>query len=759
MNDLFEPHTRALIVPRDYQSGAHDNFFVLWDSGTIGALARMFTGAGKTLTASLGADTWMQRSGTHRVLVVSYERQLVWQFAQEIKDYIGLEPGVEMDREAIDAERIPRITVASRQSLLPKTPATDAQVQELTERGVNFLVACTEEMARSYIKQLRKGRNPEDVRDDIEARSAEPEVYEGIRSRLHKFDWQLPWLVIFDEAHRHAYHLPSVSHIVDWFERNPQHRRLGLTATPKRSDGVSIGAKMFPGVACDFPLYATEKPCAVTEGYAVPYVQRYIEVEGVDFKNIARVSKSADADFDEKALEAALNEEATLAKLCGPLLDMVGDRRTLIFSPGVGMAANVARFINARVPTRCDCGVVKWHSRALIGDGSTCECGVFIDKKHVLRPDDQARSISGDTDIEERREVYRGHQAGKFQFLSVCGLCREGYNDPDISCVAVFRPVRKEASSLAEQMKGRACRPMRSLANRLHTLPDAEARRKAIAESEKPNALIVDLVGITGLADCASTVQIYAEGLPDEVQERAAEILADESTGQEIDVQSAIVQAKEELAAAKEKARLEREEAERKAKEEFDRRALAEAQAKYTAHEVGYGSQAEQRSPHLVTEKQLRFIARLGMAITKEISKKQAGRIIDMLRRREPCAAIAMKNNLNEEDWTFSEPSDKQKWFARKNGVSVEKAETPFELSQLIDAKIKPADYEAGKRDEIGRAKNDGELTALGMDLRLVHGVLPEDAWRRLADLGKQRRAALATPAQDNGTSDEPIPY
>ena len=139
---------------------------------------------------------------------------------------------------------------------------------------------------------------------------------------------------------------------------------------------------------------------------------------------------------------------------------MVGDRPRFIFSPGILMAKSVSLYINARVQAECyACGQRGWYPEKLIGDSAECKCGRLIDPSRITKSGDQSRSMDGSTNPKDRRETYTAHQTGRFQFLSVCGLCREGYNDPDISCVAVFRPVSKKASSLAEQMKERAAGP------------------------------------------------------------------------------------------------------------------------------------------------------------------------------------------------------------------------------------------------------------------------------------------------------------
>jgi superfamily II DNA or RNA helicase len=723
-------------VPREYQTEAHDGCFRLWGEGVPGVLMRLFTGGGKTLTACLAADTWLRRGENYRVMVVSYETQLVSQFAEEIEDYLGIHPGIEMDTDSVDPWHIPQITVASRQSLLRKPEPTPEQIEELASHGIKDLGACSKPVAETYLKHLRKGGDLEGVRDDLSEKNAAPEAADGFWSRLHKFDWRLNWLVIFDEAHRHPHGLRSVGHIVNWFERNPASRRLGLTATPKRGDGVSIGDKMFPGIAIDYPLFSPVKPSAVKDGYAVPYVQKYIEVEGVDFKQIKRLK--SDGDFEDAALEQALGQEETLAKLVGPLLDMVGDRRTLIFSPGVEMAKNVARFINARSQARCQCGLVKWYPNALIGDGAACSCGRFIEAVQVTKSGDQAKELDGESPARERKEVYRAHQQGEFQFLSVCGLCREGYNDPDIACVAVFRPVGKKASSLAEQMKGRACRPLRSVAQILHTLPDAEARCKAIAESAKPNALIVDLVGITGLADCASTVQVYADGLPDEVRERAEEIVAKRGLVEEVDVEGAIEQAKREDEEERERIRQEREAAERKAREEYERRSEADAQVRYTTHDVGYGAAFNATE---ASEKQIKYVGFLGMELERVIlSKKRASQIISQLKCRQPLEEIAQLNGLRPEQWKPKGPSPQQCRLMASKGLPTKRAKSKYDASLLLEAKLNPDAFQAKKVDELRSAKSSEELDAVAMDLRLVRGVLPEDKWNPLVSAGKEIR-------------------
>lgn len=497
------------VVPRDYQQLGIDRAFELWENGEPGVIYRQATGTGKTVSGTLIAHRWLSISPDHYCIVLAHERQLVSQFADEIEDILGWRPGIEMADQHVYSTSMPRIVVASRQTLFE-----------------------------------RKGDSGETI------------------SRLFKFDSSKHWLLIADECHRWAWKLKSCQHIVEWFASNPASRRLGLTATPLRGDKTSL-AKLFPGVACDYRYVD-----AVRDGWLVPYDQRFVTVEGVDFKNLREVA----GDFDEDQLETMLGERETLLSLVGPTLDLVQHRRTIIFSPTVGMAKMVAQTINEFGRYKCgSCGADQWQHRDDVDEGkSTCKkCSHPIGPTCSIASEGAiARSLDGSYPDSERQVVYRSHQSGEFQFLSVCGLCREGYNDPGIQAVAIYRPTKSQ--SLAEQMKGRGCRPLRGVVKSTMTV---EERIAAIAASFKPNCMIIDLVGVTGLGDVASTAQILAEGKPDEVIELANEMAIEAAEGDEpVDMLELIDKAEKRIQEEKEEEERKKREAEEKRKRELEER-------------------------------------------------------------------------------------------------------------------------------------------------------------------------------------------
>ena len=178
--------------------------------------------------------------------------------------------------------------------------------------------------------------------------------------------------------------------------------------------------------------------------------------------------------------------------------------------------------------------------------------------------------------------------------------------------------------------------------------------------------MIIDLVGITGIADCASTASIMAGSKPDEVIERANKNMIDK-TGP-IDVAAEIRKAEEEIeqekeaarkafADAQEKRRLaiaEQEERKRREREEMAKRARLDADVRYTERQVksgGGGSvKVKQAAPDLATEGQQKYLWVLGMrGDLSQYSKKQAGRMISQLKGGATVAEVARTNPVRGE--------------------------------------------------------------------------------------------------------------
>jgi hypothetical protein len=488
------------------------------------------------------------------------------------------------------------------------------------------------------------------------------------------------------------------------------------------------------------PLNSPVAKCAVSEGYSVPLRQRFVNVKGVDFKEIKRLYGTSQGKWDA-AVARALEEQLTT--LCDPTLNMVGDRQCLIFSPSVQLAREVAEYINARRKCRCpDCGHVQWWPTEVLEAGeANCrdpQCDRLLSTGHCCTYEGQlqAEAVWGEIPHMDRQQVYNRHQNGDMQFLSTCQLCREGYNDVTIAAVAVFRPVSKAAVSLAEQMKGRGARPLKGV---VEGLSSPEERKAAIAASDKPDCLIIDLVGVSGLEETASTVEIYAQGLRDDIKTRAEQKLLD---GEE-DVNKAIEEASQEIADEERREEEARRELEENIRKEAARRAAAGATADYTEHEVGYGGS---HVPGVASEKQIRFLHFLGMdLIGWEPSPKQARQMITLLKEKGQSPDQTAKiMGLEDHDWERAEASNKQKYLMTKRGIRWSPGITPVQASELIDRSIHGggrSPYEI--KNDIKLARTNEDLTRIGKEMLKYRHRYSRDEWQELVDAGQKRRAQI----------------
>lgn len=541
------------ITPRPYQKEAVDSVMNAYDQGYPGALVRLPTGCGKTITAGLAAQRWLDGGDSRRVFILCHETQLVHQFAREMHDVLQMPVSIEQSHNKVSLRDRPKVVVASRASLTTKVKIDDFGNKQ------------------SF-------------------------------SRLNKFHPGDEWLVIVDEAHRYSRKLKTCGHVFEHFEVNDRSRRLGITATPWRTDGISLES-LFPYIACDLQLIDVNGgPSAVSEGWCVPYVNKYVIVQGVDFGKDIR---TAGGDFDEESLAEVLAEGKILASLVEPTLDIAGDRRTLIFSPTTLMSRRVRDYINTKLG---------WEA---------------------------CKSLDGSVSHEQRESVYKAHRSNQFQFLSVCGLCREGYDDPGIQAVAIFRPTK--STSLAEQMKGRGCRPLPGLVDGKFS---ATERLQAIASSPKPNALIIDLVGVTGLEGAASAAKCYAVGEPDDVVGRAEKIMLDGTT----DVKEAVDEAKRQIAAEEaEKRKRERDEEE---KREACKIAMLEARTKYRVSGAAPGlTSAMVMDDDQATPKQVGYLRWIRLSFNERLmTKRQASKLITMHR----CGTSVANIQKQVDKWEMS---------------------------------------------------------------------------------------------------------
>lgn len=551
-------------TPRTYQQETFDAGVQAFRDGKD-SLAVLFTGAGKTYSMALFADWWLQQDPDAGVLVLApSDRELTFQLRDEMRDFFGL------GQVALDMGQDGR----------PNFRDPDAP---------RIVVAC-----RATIGQPRTRRKSDTTKPG---------------ARLLKYDPTRNWLVMFDEAHNYRLKQQTTTRIVKHFKSNPQSRLLGMTATPRRGDKVSL-ANLFPEVIQDLPLRV-----AIMEGYSVPCDQRFVIAEGVSFSEI----KTKGSDFDEDELARAFANRETMLSIVRPIIDLAEDRRTIVFCNSVMEARTVAHTINAEV-------------------GSTV-----------------ASSMYGETPKETRNQIKSAHRSGNLQFVCTCNMMMEGYDDVGISCVALVKRTKSKKS--VEQMIGRGSRVLRGVIEGLST---AEERIKAIAESGKPDFRVIDLVGVDGVhGPSVTATEVLAEGMDDEMLRDVLDRAESGTTNVEDAIREALEAAEKEREKreAAEKARISQEEEERRLAAQARREATLRAEVSYSERrvtapeDVGYAavkSRPRERGP-LATDKQIRRLFAAGIRECSKwtITKAQASSLIGVLNKSgakgDKAVAIAKK--------------------------------------------------------------------------------------------------------------------
>lgn len=402
----------------------------------------------------------------------------------------------------------------------------------------------------------------------------------GKDGRMTRFDPRHFGLVILDEAH-HCVAESWMRTIEYYCAGNPDLKVLGVTATPDRADELALG-KAFGSVAFVYELLE-----AIRDGWLVPIKQQMVNVEGLDFSHI----RTTAGDLNGGDLAAIMEAEGPLQGIASASIDIIGDRRTLVFAASVK------------------------HAEML------CE----IYNRHRS---EMAHWVCGKTPKEDRRQKLQDFSDGTTQVMVNVGVLTEGFDNPGVQCIIQGRPTKSR--SLYSQMVGRATRPLPGLVDGLDLAAD---RLAAIAQSAKPHCLVVDFVGNTGRHKLITSADILGGKSTDEAIELARERVKKKGGAQ--DMRSEIEQAEADIAEQK---RL----AEEARQREAARKAHLVAKVKYTSQSVDpfdvFELQPERErgwdSGHKLSVKQLEMLEKNGIKDAAEMPFHQAKQLLNEMFRR-----------------------------------------------------------------------------------------------------------------------------
>ena len=321
-------------------------------------------------------------------------------------------------------------------------------------------------------------------------------------SRMNRFSAHYFKTLVTDEAH-HAV-AKSWASVASHFCENPELKHIGLTATPDRGDEAALG-QIYENCA-----YRYDIQDGVKDGWLVPIMIQRIYLDEIDLSVVGKVA----GDFNQGELATTMERDKAMHGVAQAILSEAGSKRTLVFTSSVVQAHGLADILNQQ------------------------KVGM-------------AAAIDGKTPKEQRKYILDEYRAGNIQYLCNVGIATEGFDVPNIGCVAIARPTMSRA--LYAQMVGRGTRP---LANVVDGLGLPEQRLQSIHDSFKPNCLVLDFVGNSGKHKLVSAADVLGGNYNMSVVEEANRIASKDGTP--IDTISLLERA-EAAVRAKEEAERERE--------------------------------------------------------------------------------------------------------------------------------------------------------------------------------------------------------
>ena len=276
-----------------------------------------------------------------------------------------------------------------------------------------------------------------------------------------------PGLIVVDEAHH-----GTAATYRPIYDRWPNAKIYGTTATPDRSDEVALG-EVFDEVA-----HVYEIDDAVRDGWLVRVRVKRRLVEDIKLDALSKQG----GDFSQSQLDDLIAQEAALHQIAKDTIDLGEGRRGIVFVPGIASARLLAEVFN-----HYDAG--------------------------------SAASLDQSTPDDERTDVIARHQRGELRYVCNVNLMTEGYDDPTLDLVVNAAPTLSR--SRYAQRIGRGTRPLRGLVD---GLSGPAARIAAIAASEKSSLLVLDFVGSSSKHRLVGPEDVLGGKSSDEVVAKAKEI-------------------------------------------------------------------------------------------------------------------------------------------------------------------------------------------------------------------------------------------
>jgi ATP-dependent helicase IRC3 len=328
--------------PRPYQKKAVDAVLSRFKTHSTKLLLHLPTGAGKTVIAILIIEKFLALSETGKILFIAHREEILDQTQKTIKRHLPT-IDVQIEQGARHSSQEAQITIASVQSLIKR----------------------------------KEQYNPQEFS-----------------------------MIICDECH-HAL-APTWTEVISFFYENKRHDTLllGMTATPKRSDGRSA-LSVFNETAFEISRVELQDL-----GYLVP-MQYYMVRTDLNLDKV----KISGGDYQVGALSKVMNTSENRALALNAWMERGLGKKTIAFCAGVQ------------------------HARQLAANFE--QLGI------------KAQTIDARTS--NRAKILKKFKTKEVEVLTNYGVLTEGFDDPEIECILMARPTTSPL--VYTQCIGRGLRP------------------------------------------------------------------------------------------------------------------------------------------------------------------------------------------------------------------------------------------------------------------------------------------------------------
>lgn len=262
--------------------------------------------------------------------------------------------------------------------------------------------------AKSKIENINNTLNVEIEQAENKAGYADvvvasvPTLGRSDSNRIEKYPKDYFKTIIVDEAHHAA--AQSYQRILDYF--TPDFL-LGVTATPQRSDSVRL-VDVFDEI-----VYYKSIEDLIKEGWLSPLVGYRVKTD-TDISDV----EITNGDYKQEQLAEAVDNFNRNTAIVRAFNDLASTKKTVVFAAGVDHARNLAKFFEKN--------------------------GTSV------------RVILGETPDDERRDTLSKFSSGQVQVIVNVGVLTEGFDEPSIEAIILAKPTR--STLLYTQIVGRGTR-------------------------------------------------------------------------------------------------------------------------------------------------------------------------------------------------------------------------------------------------------------------------------------------------------------